>query len=317
MPIPIGGTPGALYHIPGPFGIVPFQGPTSWSGGGAQVVTRRATSSPRRLPAIASSAPRDADLACSRSCSSSRAIEARTVESVSRSERMAADALATAASDETARSPCAEFAAAYWATLRRAYTRKRNGGGVCAIRRNTAESPAAAAAFRAARLLAVASSMNRGTSRFQRTLIGEFSTAGGVVLAGATCALSTGRAVKTMSSGSRSNRLGIRIRASIRRRGLRARDRGADRVRLPDIRPYGITDNLVSSYSWVIMTTLCQQAPPARNQHCATGDVLKKSSSSRPTFCSPDCDGCVPSLSTSAVVHTSPSVRPSVPRVQR
>jgi len=42
--------------------------------------------------------------------------------------------------------------------------------GVCAIRRSAAESPAAAAAFLAARRLAVACSTSPGTSRFQRTL---------------------------------------------------------------------------------------------------------------------------------------------------
>src|SRR6266513_554028 len=60
-----------------------------------------------------------------------------------------------------------------------------------------------------------------------------------------------------------------------------------------------------------------QQLAPAKNQHCVTGDVLKKSSSRRPTFCSPDVDGWVPSLSTSPVVHTNPSERPAVPRVHR
>jgi len=76
--------------------------------------------------------------------------------------RTAADAAATATSAETARSSRAEFTAPYCATLRRVYTRKSIGGGVCMIRRNAAESPAAAAAFLAARRLAVASSMNPG-----------------------------------------------------------------------------------------------------------------------------------------------------------
>jgi hypothetical protein len=75
--------------------------------GGAQAITRRATSSPRRLLAIARLVPE------SRSRSSSRAIDARTVESVIISVSTAADAVATAASAETAGFSRAEFAAAY------------------------------------------------------------------------------------------------------------------------------------------------------------------------------------------------------------
>ena len=110
--------PGALYHIPGPLGIVPFHGPIILSSGGADAIVRPARSSPRRWPAEASPALRDPTRARSRSNDSSRAIDARTAESGNCVVRMAAEAVATAASDETARLPFAEFTAAYCVTLR-------------------------------------------------------------------------------------------------------------------------------------------------------------------------------------------------------
>lgn len=139
---------------------MPFQTAAKLAAGGAEAITRRATSSPTRLPARVRSPPRDPVPACSRSRASSRAIEARTAESANSSVSTAADAVATAASAETARSRSVELAAAYWATLSMEYTRKRNG--TCGTRRSAAESPAAPR--RAARRLAVASSRKPGTS---------------------------------------------------------------------------------------------------------------------------------------------------------
>src|SRR6202165_4789608 len=147
---PIGGTPGALYHIPGPEGIVPFDAATKLNGG-AQAITRLATSSPIRLPAIARPAPRDPVCACSMSRVSSRAIDARTVESLNSCVNTAAEALATATSEETARLSLAEFAAPYCAMLRRVYTRKSIGGGGCAIWRHAAGASGAGGPGPAAR----------------------------------------------------------------------------------------------------------------------------------------------------------------------
>src|SRR5687768_13979600 len=174
--IPRGGMPRALYHMPGPVGTVPLQGSAKFAVG-AQAITRRAMSTPRLLPATARSAALDPALARSRSRASSREIDARTVESANISVSTAADALATAASDDTARLSRAEFTAPYWAILRSVYTRNSIGGCVCAIRRSAAESLAAAAAALAARRLAAASSANLGTSRFQRTLTVVLSAA--------------------------------------------------------------------------------------------------------------------------------------------
>src|SRR6187397_2574081 len=98
-------------------------------GAGAVAITRLPTSSPRRRPAD----DLDPVPERSRSRASSRAIDARTAESVKISVRTAADAAATAAAVETAEFSCADFTAPYCATLRRAYTRNRKGGGVWAI----------------------------------------------------------------------------------------------------------------------------------------------------------------------------------------
>src|SRR4051812_26689739 len=151
MRMPIGGTPGALYHIPGPVGIVPLNGPTSCIGGGAPARTRAATSSPRRLPAVVRSAR---DPARPRSRASSAAIETRTAESVYRLVSTAAEAAAAAASAERVRAWRAEFTAADCAALSSAYTGNSIGGGLGARRLGVGESPAAAAAFLAARRLA-------------------------------------------------------------------------------------------------------------------------------------------------------------------
>jgi hypothetical protein len=117
-----------------------------------------------------------------------------------------ADAVATAAFAETARLLCAELAAAYWATLRRVYTRKSIGGGVCARRRNAAESPVAA--LLAARRLVAASPTKEGTSRFHRTLIGMLSAA---ARTGAAWAPSMGSVGQAMRIGSRTSRVRIRM----------------------------------------------------------------------------------------------------------
>src|SRR3982751_3009980 len=79
---PIGGIPRALYHMPGPVGIVPVHGAASGRGGGAQAMTRPAASSPSRLPPLTISLARDPFVARSISRSSSLEIEARTAESV-------------------------------------------------------------------------------------------------------------------------------------------------------------------------------------------------------------------------------------------
>src|SRR6266496_1618614 len=55
----------------------------------------------------------------------------------------------------------------------------------------------------------------------------------------------------------------------------------------------------------------------ARNQPRAVGAVLKKKSSSEPTFRSPDCEGCVPSDSKSARTQVRQSKRGVVPFAQR
>src|SRR5215210_6109767 len=154
------------------------------------------------------------------SLASSRPIDARTAESVKSPESTAADAPATAARGDTARFSRAEFTAAYWATLSRVYTRKRNGGGVCAIRRNAAESPAAVAAALAALRLAAASSTNLGTSWFQRTVTEPLSGDCASELPVFACALAI--AEHTVTSGKTSSRVEIRMNASVVERSLTA-----------------------------------------------------------------------------------------------
>src|SRR5687768_3605910 len=114
--IPRGGMPLALYHIPGPVGIVPLHGVTKLTVG-AHAITRWATSSPSFLPAFAGPAAPDPLRVRSMSRASSRAIDARTAESLNSSDNTAAEALAMATSEETARLPVAEFTAPYWARL--------------------------------------------------------------------------------------------------------------------------------------------------------------------------------------------------------
>src|SRR5438270_13208334 len=53
------------------------------------------------------------------------------------------------------------------------------------------------------------------------------------------------------------------------------------------------------------------------NHGVAVGSVWKKCSSNPATFCLPDSEGCVPSVSTSLHVHVRPSLRLRVPSVHR
>src|SRR3954471_15939017 len=85
------------------------------------------------------------------------------------------------------------------------------GGGVRAMRRSSAESPAAEAAALAARRLAAFSVTIPGTRRFQRTLVGTFSIDGAAACAACDCAVSAARAELPISNGTASSRVGIRI----------------------------------------------------------------------------------------------------------
>jgi hypothetical protein len=85
---------------------------------GAHAITRRATSSPRFFATVIFSGVREATGTRSMSRASSRAIDARTAESLNISLSAAAEALAIAASTEIPRLSFAEFAAPYCAMLR-------------------------------------------------------------------------------------------------------------------------------------------------------------------------------------------------------
>src|SRR2546423_5944200 len=94
--------------------------------------------------------------------------------------------------------------------------RKRNGGGVWAMRRKAAESPAAVAARRAARRLAMFSSTSLGTIRFQRTVT-EVSA---VTALGWACDWSALRAGLARRRERASNRRAIRMVASVWEQGF-------------------------------------------------------------------------------------------------